>query len=424
MTQISAQLAKAQAAYSRGDMAAAETICSDILKHAPDTPEALVFLGRVALSKNDLQSARLHFERLIQLRPSDPLVHDNLGDLYAELAQPEKSLHHRLKAVQTGRKYGRFYLKAGAALLDAGRRDEAVQVWSLGADIDPAVRLLWNNPNAPQTLRDASRRADTELRKGLTAHHDAVMTAQSNPQRVRSSLWPQTHAGRVDFKAENFHPYMYYAPDLPPDFIFEMENFAGTDHLQSRWQTIRDEYIAAIQSPQNSARPYVHGDSGLGEDWEKLRGTQNWTSLHLYQDGQRQAAADLCPQTLEALEAVNLVHLRGAPMEVFFSILQPGTHIPPHTGLANTRVTAHLPLIIPDDAAIRVHTHTHVWTPGELFLFDDSWDHEAWNKSDEVRVVLIFEAWRPDMTGSETDAVEAAFIARQNWLDSRKIPDQ
>ena len=85
----------------------------------------------------------------------------------------------------------------------------------------------------------------------------------------------------------------------------------------------------------------------------------------------------------------------------FFSALKPGTHIPPHNGATNTRLTVHLPLIIPPDCGLRVGGETHVWKPGELVLFDDTIQHEAWNFSDQLRVVLIFDTWHPMLTDLE-----------------------
>jgi aspartyl/asparaginyl beta-hydroxylase (cupin superfamily) len=125
---------------------------------------------------------------------------------------------------------------------------------------------------------------------------------------------------------------------------------------------------------------------------------------------------------LRALEAADVLRIDGRPMELFFSRLRPGAHIPPHFGVANNRLTIHLPLIVPDDCSIRVGSGIHAWRTGELFAFDDSFEHEAWNRSSEDRVVLIFESHHPDLGPEERAAIEYAFEARGRWLRERNIP--
>lgn len=67
----------------------------------------------------------------------------------------------------------------------------------------------------------------------------------------------------------------------------------------------------------------------------------------------------------------------------------------------------HLPLIIPEDCAIRVGNETRAWSEGECLIFDDSFQHEAWNRSNQSRAVLILEVWNPQLTAVERQAVSA-----------------
>ena len=125
---------------------------------------------------------------------------------------------------------------------------------------------------------------------------------------------------------------------------------------------------------------------------------------------------------MKALEVADVVRIDGRPMELFFSRLKAGAHIPPHCGVANNRITIHLPLIVPGDCTIRVGSEIHAWQEGELFAFDDSFEHEAWNRSSEDRVVLIFESHHPDLRPEERDAIEFTFEERGRWLRERRIP--
>jgi aspartyl/asparaginyl beta-hydroxylase (cupin superfamily) len=96
-----------------------------------------------------------------------------------------------------------------------------------------------------------------------------------------------------------------------------------------------------------------------------------------------------------------------------FSLLAPGTRIPPHTGVANTRLVCHLPLIVPPGCGFRVGAETRQWEPGKAFVFDDTIEHEAWNDSAELRVVLIFDVWPWALGEAERRAV-AAVMARSD----------
>jgi aspartyl/asparaginyl beta-hydroxylase (cupin superfamily) len=81
-------------------------------------------------------------------------------------------------------------------------------------------------------------------------------------------------------------------------------------------------------------------------------------------------------------------------------------HIAPHHGFMNARYICHLPLIVPEGCAMRVGSETRTWTPGKACVFDDSVEHEAWNRNpDQLRVVLIFDIWRPELSAEERDFI-------------------
>ena len=97
--------------------------------------------------------------------------------------------------------------------------------------------------------------------------------------------------------------------------------------------------------------------------------------------------------------------MREHAPEVLFSVFTAGTHLLPHRGVTNTRVVGHLPLLVPDDCALSVGGEIHVWQEGRVVVFDDTYEHEAWNRSPEMRVVLIFDLWNPFLTEAEREAV-------------------
>ena len=320
----------------------------------------------------------------------------------------------------------RYALFLGAALWHTDESQAALQLWSLGADHDPMLRLAQYQPQADTFTRDMSRLADTELRRFLTDLQAKAVSASSDPGRIKTAYWPQTHFGDVKYREPGCRPYLFHAPDLPETPVFNRENVDWTQGLEADVAHIKNEYLALMRNETAQAtlgQPYVGAQSNAGQEWNQLRGSTDWTSIHLFKDGNPQPEATKCPHTGQALSGLPLVYHNGNPMEVFFSVLKPGTHIPPHFGLANCRLTVHLPLIIPEKCAIRVADIEHAWTEGETFLFDDSFDHEAWNKSDQTRVVLIFEAWRPDMTDGEIEAAKLSYKFRGDWFAKRQVAD-
>jgi aspartyl/asparaginyl beta-hydroxylase (cupin superfamily) len=144
--------------------------------------------------------------------------------------------------------------------------------------------------------------------------------------------------------------------------------------------------------------------------WKALNNNLDWTAIHLLQNGRRvETNAKHCPKTLAAVARMDQPHVPGASPNAMFSLLAPRTRIPPHTGVANTRLVCHLPLIVPPNCGFRVGATTRDWSVGEAFVFDDTIEHEAWNDSDELRVVLIIDLWPPAL-GAADRAAAAAVI--------------
>jgi aspartate beta-hydroxylase len=93
---------------------------------------------------------------------------------------------------------------------------------------------------------------------------------------------------------------------------------------------------------------------------------------------------------------------------IYVSRMRAGTHISAHRGPTNLRVRCHLAVTVPDgDCAIRVGEQARQWQEGKCLVFDDYFVHEAWNHSDEDRIVLIVDLWHPDLTATEVRLLEA-----------------
>jgi aspartyl/asparaginyl beta-hydroxylase (cupin superfamily) len=110
---------------------------------------------------------------------------------------------------------------------------------------------------------------------------------------------------------------------------------------------------------------------------------------------------------MKLLETAPQPNQPGRTPAAMFSLLKPKTSIPPHTGVSNVRLVTHVPLIVPPGCGFRVGNETREWLPGKAWVFDDTIEHEAWNRSDQLRVVLIFDIWHPQLSQAERNMITA-----------------
>lgn len=216
-------------------------------------------------------------------------------------------------------------------------------------------------------------------------------------------------------RTRHFHqePTHFHYPGLPELEFHDLENFPALSQLGSTVGAIRAEFDALIAAEAAEMVPYVQYSEQVPlRQWKELNFSRDWTAIHLLQNGRRvEANARHCPRTLEAIGALPQPHVPGACPNAMFSLLAPRTRIPPHTGVANTRLVCHLALIVPPDCGFRVGDTTVEWKEGEAFVFDDTIEHEAWNDSDQLRVVLIADLWPPALSEAEREAVAAIIPA-------------
>lgn len=207
------------------------------------------------------------------------------------------------------------------------------------------------------------------------------------------------------------HPTRYLYPGLPNRQFFPREQFDWVPSVEANTQIITQELTTLLSSGQGIFAPYVEstGREGAGVTL-LMQNDPAWSAFYLMKQGQRQDQnIALCPQTWATIEALGAEAMPGPAPSVLLSLLRPGARIPAHHGMLNTRLICHLPLIIPDDCGFRVGNDTRAWKPGEMFLFDDTIEHEAWNNSNAARYILIFECWRPELAQRQRDLLTHLF---------------
>lgn len=207
-------------------------------------------------------------------------------------------------------------------------------------------------------------------------------------------------------------PTHFHFPGLAEHEFFERDAFPFLEELEAAADEIRGEFEALIASEKGELVPYVQESEDAPSQMAALNRSRDWTAIHLVAFGKRvEANARHCPRTLALFEGADQPEIADRSPNLMFSLLAPHTRIPPHNGISNARLVLHLPLIVPPDCGFRVGGETREWVPGEAFVFDDTIEHEAWNDSDKLRVVLIGDLWRPELTPVEREAVAAIIAA-------------
>ena len=207
-------------------------------------------------------------------------------------------------------------------------------------------------------------------------------------------------------------PRSYYFPELPQIQFYQRGSFPWLDRVEAATPDIRSELLAVMERTSDF-KPYVESDPKRPrKEQDGMTDNPDWSAFYLWKDGEIVPEnAARCPRTLAALAEAPLSHVKNRSPSILFSLLRPGAHIPPHSGLVNTRLICHLPLIVPPDCAFRVGNDVRVPVEGRSWVFDDTIEHEAWNRSDRNRVILLFDVWRPELTQEERALVARMFEA-------------
>ena len=257
------------------------------------------------------------------------------------------------------------------------------------------------------------------LRAKLYAATEAVTAASNgyNPTEARRiGAFVSAAQGRRQVYQNHCAGTLY--PFLPADEFFDREQFDWLAELEAETPAIQRELAALLADPGAALRPYVKLDPGTPDNpWSALDGSLDWSACFLWEYGRPNAPVIArCPQTAALLGRLPLARIPGRAPNAFFSMLRPRSHIPPHTGVTNTRAIVHLGLDIPPHCSFRVGGERREWAEGTAFAFDDTIEHEAWNDSDARRAVLIVDAWNPHLSLREQAAIAAYFAAADQAL--------
>ena len=223
-----------------------------------------------------------------------------------------------------------------------------------------------------------------------------------------------SNAARVT-KVYHSEPTDYHYPGLSEREFHEPSSFPWLEQLETMTDAIAREFLAVAEAENAELVPYIQYEvTAPVRQWESLNGSRKWTAIHLIRNGHVIAAnARHCPVTMAFVAGLPQPVIKNASPNVMFSLLAADTVIPPHTGVTNTRLVCHLPLIVPPGCRFRVGSEWREWHKGSAWVFDDTIEHEAINASDRLRVVLIFDVWHPDLSRAEKRVVSSVIGASE-----------
>lgn len=226
-------------------------------------------------------------------------------------------------------------------------------------------------------------------------------------RRIRAALRIYLRQDAPDYPDPRQKPTFLFVPGLPTTAFLPLDLFPWIAALEAQTGAIRDEMLAAVAA-REGLQPFQDREQ-LGRLVAGAPDGSSWDALFFHRHGQRFAAnCARCPVTTAALERLPRVTIREHAPEILFSLLRPGAHILPHRGVTNARVVAHLPLVVPPECALHVLGEPpHAWREGRVMVFDDTFEHEAWNRSSELRVILLMDTWNPWLSEAERLAFTA-----------------
>ena len=402
------QASKAAGASGRGNEA--DQLLARAAHLAPGHPAVLNELGLRMMQRGESAKARELFERATQADPAHPALWSNLAASLNALGLQQAEMEAIERALALDPRHLASLLQKGALIEARGDVRGAARIYRNALATIPQGVVPPPTVSAEvERAREAVRKDDDALAGAIDERLAAVRESHGGGQFRRVDRCIEFLTGKR--RPYNPEPTFMYFPEIPAIEFFDRAEFPWLDAIEAATDDIRTELTTVLVADRAGLEPYIsYPEKGVPLDrWKELNKSRAWSAYFLWNQGVPQPAhLARCPRTVEVLRGAPQCDVAGRGPTAFFSILEPGTHIPPHSGVTNTRLTVHLPLIVPTDCSFRVGSETREWVPAKAWVFDDTIEHEAWNRSDAPRAVLIFDIWNPFLSEAERDLVRAA----------------
>ena len=395
----------AELATQAGRADEAAQIWARLLESSPEHPRALFALSERALRSGDFDRSRDLLQRAAIAAPNEPgillnlaIVERSRGDFGAELAALDKAIVLNESLLPA-------LLMKGAVLERLGHPRRAAKVYRTALAVAPEQGLTSDTTQALAHAREVVESQTREMESYLAQRLEPLRTrrADCRLQRFDEALGIATGTKKAFIP----RPADFLFPQLPAIGYHDADNFPWLVDLEARADILRGELQNLITTEAEEFAPYVQRPASVPvQQWGELNNSTRWSAYFLWKDGKRNDAhCTRCPLTTSILESMPMADMPDFAPTAFFSSLDPGAHIPPHTGSTNVRLIVHMPLIVPPDCSFRVGNETRLWQYAKPWVFDDTIEHEAVNGSNRQRVVLIFDIWNPALSDAERELV-------------------
>jgi len=361
--------------------------------------------GLHAMQRGDSASAKRAFEQIVGAGRATTQLWLLLADACTADGDAARA-HEALNQVLAAEPRNIFALLLKGDLYD-GQSDDRAAISYLRRALSTAGAAGALPGDLPQRLEEARAKVDS-LEKRFESHlAEQLKRAEITdiPPRLAEAIG--IASGRQEIYLQE--PTSFYYPGLPQRAWYDPAQFEWVAAFEGSAVQLAAEVRGVLDDPTGMV-PYVEAPSDRPSRGHSLLNDPRWSAFHLLKEGETvDENARRCPLTMKLLESAPIPCIKGRSPMAMVSILRPDTHIPPHTGMLNTRLICHIPLIVPDGCRLRVGAETREVAFGKAMIFDDSIEHEAWNDGKSDRAVLLFEIWRPELDADERDALTAVF---------------
>ena len=421
----------ARQAMQRDDLFAAERVFLDLLGRQPHDVEALRFVASCRSARGEHAAAMQPLQLAVTLARHDPAAWVQLANVQMAAGDFNSAIDNLRSGLALAPRIFVARLQLGIALERLGLSHEALKAYVMAIESARAMGRWQDDATTAPGLREAVKHAVRYVNKGRHQWFHSVLEplreryGSGELLRVERCLAIYLSGQPAPAPDPRQQPKFLFFPGITSQPYYPRKHFPWLEALEAGTDAVRDE-LRAVLADGNQLEAFLgQTPAAAGQGMLRSTGARDaaWDAYFFYRHGERyDEHCARCPQTTALLDALPLVRIRDHAPETLFSILTPGSHILPHTGVTNTRLVTHLPLIVPPDCAIRVGGQQHVWQEGRCVTFDDTWEHEAWNRSEQTRVVLILDSWHPDISEAERAAVTDLVEAIGDFNQSCSLP--
>ena len=377
-SQATTALARCEGLMQAGRFGEAEPLLRHLGHVLPRHPLPPFFRGCVEQQRGDFLAACRLYETALELRPELLSARGNLVACLMDLGRFDAAVGHAEVLTRIdGDSACRWFL-LGVVRMRMGDTEAAAQSYQRALEINPTYMEAYVNL-------------------------DSVLLKLGRLQECRD--WAQRAvSARFGFWEHALQRPPHFVPGLRSRPWWDPQQFAWARDLEANFEPIKQELLALLGANAE------HRPRGMPAAWGSVGGRSkhdrslvqagDWKEFVLLGNsekvGQNLSRVPVTAACLSRAPSVLQMAAHGVG-ETLFSVISPGTHLRPHCGSTNGRLTAHFGLVVPDGCEIRCGEEVRTWEEGKVIVFDDSYEHEVWHRGQGARIVLLINFWHPDV---------------------------